>query len=747
MSKIALDLKKFKHVKSDDHTTTLRHKDGHELTISKKALSPEFQEQLNALNKTNMYTGGAATAQKKTPAQVMQEAGYEPQTAKDPEAQAQKAQEYANDPSKLNVSQAMAGKESKAEGGKVEGYEKQRKYSNNYAEGGMQGAPASPYEMGLPCLNPNCKSHGKPHPNCKCYSGGERFAEGGKAEIKHVCEIEAKHYPDCEYYNEPIQTDDPNCYANNDAASSIRRGIDDVKKGRTKSLGSFAKYAEGTKDEPIQTHDSNCYKDGGEVDKQIPKTDTEGLENEAVQSAQASSDNPVEQQQYLDKEAGKIAEQAETDKQQEGAVPQQPSADQLLQNSTRQPQETQLPETSAQPLQVTAQNPDKVNDPIARLAFYRQAEKDDMANHNAEWEQDLRNGHITPETYSSLFAKKDTLGKIGTLFGMLVGGAGAGLSHQPSMIMQMMDKQIANDLAAQQNSKANAQNYLRLSQQHEMNRANVGNLNADTAIKSYTLAQTRMLQSSFHDLQKQVLSMPEGPAKETAKQNLAMIYSQVGQKINNLQDAASGAGAYYKMLGMDTAQGQSDLTPTQKQRRSQSIIGSSNPFSTAAQYDTEHTIPGVKGQTDLPVPSGTREQINAQNLLDSKVRDVLDYARKNVGTLDPSKIAKAKQKAEELTAFYNKSVDNLGMTQGRLGWLEEQIKKNPTSIIQQILGNNSRLEEIRDSNVNRRDLALKNMGNTIGQTQKQEEPQQSQPVLGKDGKKYIRQGNFMVPVK
>lgn len=27
------------------------------------------------------------------------------------------------------------------------------------------------WDAGLPCKNPNCKSHGKPHPNCKCYGG------------------------------------------------------------------------------------------------------------------------------------------------------------------------------------------------------------------------------------------------------------------------------------------------------------------------------------------------------------------------------------------------------------------------------------------------------------------------------------------------------------------------------------------------------------------------------------------------
>lgn len=49
MSKIALEIKDFSHVKSDEHSTTLRHKQGHLLKIAHKALSPKFQEQLKSL--------------------------------------------------------------------------------------------------------------------------------------------------------------------------------------------------------------------------------------------------------------------------------------------------------------------------------------------------------------------------------------------------------------------------------------------------------------------------------------------------------------------------------------------------------------------------------------------------------------------------------------------------------------------------------------------------------------------------
>lgn len=49
--RIALDLKQFKHVKSDDKSTTLQHKDGHELKMAHKGLAKEHVDQLKALSK------------------------------------------------------------------------------------------------------------------------------------------------------------------------------------------------------------------------------------------------------------------------------------------------------------------------------------------------------------------------------------------------------------------------------------------------------------------------------------------------------------------------------------------------------------------------------------------------------------------------------------------------------------------------------------------------------------------------
>jgi hypothetical protein len=59
------------------------------------------------------------------------------------------------------------------------------------------------YDAGLPCKNPNCKSHGIPHPNCKCW--GE-YAEGG--DVEPFCSQSRMHKSDCEYFSDggPVES-------------------------------------------------------------------------------------------------------------------------------------------------------------------------------------------------------------------------------------------------------------------------------------------------------------------------------------------------------------------------------------------------------------------------------------------------------------------------------------------------------------------------------------------------------------
>lgn len=66
-----------------------------------------------------------------------------------------------------------------------------------------------------PCLNPNCKSQGQPHPNCQCYAG---MASGGMA--GDFCDSNQSHMPECQYFAEGGMAFDPEAFLASSPAPS-----------------------------------------------------------------------------------------------------------------------------------------------------------------------------------------------------------------------------------------------------------------------------------------------------------------------------------------------------------------------------------------------------------------------------------------------------------------------------------------------------------------------------------------------
>lgn len=357
------------------------------------------------------------------------------------------------------------------------------------------------------------------------------------------------------------------------------------------------------------------------------------------------------------------------------------------------------------------------NDPGYQKSYsdYFQDHKNEYAQQNAAFEQDLNNGHITPKTYQSMYGKQDTLGKVGMIFGMLASGAGSGLAHQPNAMMSMLDNTIKNDLDAQVQSKNNALSFLGAQRAQEMNQAQIGGIHAQTATAQYALAQAKELQTSFHYLTQKTMNMPEGPQKEAQKQMLGIMYNQMGQKINNLSDAAAGAEAFRKTMFGDQSAGAQNPDQNFSQRQGAlSMMGDAGQG--RSKFETERHFSGVpeaQGQmATRPIDEGDRKRIEAMQVLTNKGNDLLNFAKQNKGTLSPQKRAVGEQKAEEMMNYYNNSIQGGVLTQGRLQWLDKQINKNPTSVFQDILGNNARLQEVISSNEGRKGTLLKSYGIT-----------------------------------
>jgi hypothetical protein len=160
---------------------------------------------------------------------------------------------------------------------------------------------------------------------------------------------------------------------------------------------------------------------------------------------------------------------------------------------------------------------------------------EELDNEAATFADDMMRGQIHPKTMSDLFAEKNTLGKIGTIFGLMVGGAGAGLTHQPNALIEMMQKELDRDLDAQKNSNANSQNWLKLSHEYQMQKAQKGQLESQTELQkaqtgmvpSQTLAYQAQARSSDADTQLKAMNTAEVATKLAAFQHLTGIVAKM----------------------------------------------------------------------------------------------------------------------------------------------------------------------------------------------------------------------------
>jgi hypothetical protein len=357
------------------------------------------------------------------------------------------------------------------------------------------------------------------------------------------------------------------------------------------------------------------------------------------------------------------------------------------------------------------------------------------------FEQDVNSGAIKPETYHSLFANEDTLPKIGTLFGLMLSGMGSGLTHTPNMVMQMMDSQIQNDLKRQELSSSNKQSFLKINQAALMGQAGARSLDTKTAIEAKALSLSNARRTALHALTQKYTNMPDGPLKQQAMQQLALMNQAIQAEDNDTFTKAASAAAMASLTFGDQSQGGQPNTMAMKS----GLLG--EPMQKMGQDIEEKTIPGVpeiSGQrATRPIPQASRDQALAMTTLANKAKDLMAYSKAHEGTWNPKTRAIAQQKAEEMVGFYGSSLGVSG-TQGNRTWLEDQIaQKNPTSAIaQELYGSSARLKEIADSNQMRKQVLLNSLGfKPKGASSNQSESAQSKkghPIIYKDGKAYYK---------
>lgn len=171
-----------------------------------------------------------------------------------------------------------------------------------------------------------------------------------------------------------------------------------------------------------------------------------------------------------------------------------PEEPQEAPNQTEEPQATREPMAAPAPSVETPKTPQIQATPGQQ--FIEEVTK---------WGNDISNNRITPKTYNDLLWKdkngeeKGFFGKIGTMFGLMMSGAGSGLAHQPNMLMHMMDNEIAKDLEAQQKNQSNKLEFGKLFEEHITNQGQLATNQANINHLAMADAQTRdALKQSFY---------------------------------------------------------------------------------------------------------------------------------------------------------------------------------------------------------------------------------------------------------
>lgn len=390
-------------------------------------------------------------------------------------------------------------------------------------------------------------------------------------------------------------------------------------------------------------------------------------------------------------------------------------------------------------------------------------------DHAQKFAADLMNNHIEPKTIGDLMGK-GTFGKIGGIFGMIMAGAGAGLAHQPNMLMELMQKQIDNDLQAQKANVSNKQNLYQLTMQHDLNESAIAKQQADvlmqqaqmskipqekemlkaqaqnlyaTANKTEqerqldvtTNANNTAMQAAFHSL----LNSPAGQTPQ-GQQTLAMMYQGMQKSIISKNDAAAGAKALMNMLGGGNNTPQPPALPQDKEEQDFGkqihglrVGGGELGKKIADERESKH-IPGVQGQASMPVNQSTRDQINKAHVFRAQMNDFMNWTKSHSGDLNPADYQEGLAKAANLQAAYRDNTNGGVFKEGEQNFISKIIDSDPTKFFNKVRVMPG-LKAVADDNETKLNAVLKTQGFPTQKSQSQsaagkQAPQKAGPVEG-----------------
>lgn len=719
MSRVKLDLNDFKHVSSDDKTTKLKHKHGHFLVLAHKSLSPDAQKQLGALSKVAVESATPIQADAMQDQKMAEGGVAEKPVAMPPPSEArEKAIQYEKQgvPTR-SVSQTLSDAASgwwdsptqkKAEGGQVEqfgkaGLKSEEEYSKKVHQPDTYGGRRTPAAV-------------KPE---------EVELESEVQKADQVADSERKMYA------EPTEM-----VAQNDSAPSQDKGLANHL-GRIIGEYGIAPVVQHLKDEFNRI--------GGNV-KMAADTAGQfvgGMEKGGKFSLTPPPDEPEQQQpmqprQSIPQPALPIAQQqapaAMQVPNQAAAQQQDPYGTSAYMDAIQQgigSQQAGLQQSAAGEMQAAEGKAAADARYIATLqneqAKFQNLYNTNLKNVNATV-ADMKANHINPKRYMENLESGQ---KVAAVIGLALGGFGQGFNGHGNPMSDFINKQIDRDIAAQEKNQGNRATLLHAYQEQFRDSQQASLMTRATLASKYA-ADIQMA------------------ANKAANPVIAgKLLQESGKLQAQSADLVKQATMMKAMLGNATVSGQAEGSGKQpagydesKWQQEQQYWRMSNPE--FAKKREELHVPGI-GDAHVPVDKDTRDKLTAHIKLDQGLADLQNFVNNNT-TLVPGTAAYAtgQQKSLKLQALIREGVLGTVYREGEQPLLDKMLKLNPAGLMKYLT--KAQLAELRSSTL--RDFNAEKT--KVGLPMTQPPAQQNvgpQPIKGKDGKMYIQQGKYMVPVK
>ncbi len=689
---IKLDLSKFKHISSDDKSTTLEHKDGHRLCLAHGGLSKDNKKQLEALAKAAKSEEPVKMAEGGKPEKGLLERAGE-------------ALDSIADKSPLNLNKTLEpSKRSPASEKKV------------------------PYN---------------PARNVPKY-GFDKYAEGGEVEDDNYIPSEDPQIEEKMRIENALEFDPYKETRAPKAEDRLEALMQDPELDRIATAGQM--FDMGTSIPPEE-------KERMAIDEMVKEK-----QDVAADAAWRNVDKTTEA--YKQAEENKRREAAGLAPIAIAAEPQ--GAPTYLRDAEGNPIDTPAQSAAGQavqglqPSQVPAQQPQAMampqggidqqlrgidaeaaakgalgNEQARILQAQQAAQQEAMGEYKSKLDilekerqllqQDIKDGHVDPEKFWT--GDKDGNGghsKLMAGIGMII--AGFNPTSNPNMAIEFLNKQMDANLKAQQanlNSKesllkANLQQFGNLKDAQEMTRIQMKDMLANQLDIAAAKAASPMAKAAAMQAKGKILA-----ANQASLQKLG-----VSVATNSLQQAAR-------------------QDPT-KIPAYLAALDATDPKAAAAVR--ERVIPGIGLANTTEGAKGIREMGTTVDTVKQSIQRLKDIASKTGKSLSPSAIAEADTIRSMLIGQLRVPITGPGaMSEGERMLLEKAIP-DVTSIFSLDSSNMKRLDTIADKVNNNYKNMLKING--LDPSRVPGLPQDAaQPVKGKDGKMYIKQGKYYVPVK